>query len=95
MPATATYPPVRLDAAGNIRGAAGKLCWINVSNTTGNGKKIVVHDDDDGTDDEVFQVAVEGDDSKFLLFNPPCPFTTGIRVGELEAGLIVTAGFID
>lgn len=95
MAAKATYEPVKLTAAGNIRGAAGKLCWLIVSNTTGNGKKCVVHDDDNGTDDEVFQVAVPGDDSKFLLFSPPMPFGTGIRVGTLEAGLIVTGGFVD
>ena len=95
MGAKATLTPVRLDAAGNIRGAAGKLCWLQVSNTTGNGLKCVVHDDDDATDDEVFQVGVPGDDSKFLLFSPPMPFGTGIRVGIFEAGLIVTGGFID
>ena len=95
MAAKATYTPVRLTAAGNIRAAAGKLAWIQVSNTTGNGLKCVLHDATSGTTGEVMQIGVPGDDSKFLNFSPPCPFATGIRVGTLEDGLIVTGGFID
>ena len=83
----------RLDAAGNIKATAGYLIWINVSNTTGNGLKVVLHDDDNGTDDEVMQVAVPGDDSKFLAFPPGFYFSTGIRCGTLESGLIVTGAY--
>ena len=95
MAAKATQTPVKLTAAGNIRGAAGKLAWIQVSNTTGNGLKCILNDAITGTTGEVMQIGVMGEDSKFLLFSPPCPFATGIRVGTLEAGLIVTGGFVD
>lgn len=95
MAAKATHTPVKLTATGNIRGTAGKLCWIQVSNTTGAGKKCVLHDATSGTGSEIMQIAVPGDDSKFLRFTPPCPFATGIRVGTLEAGLVVTGGYVD
>lgn len=95
MAATAVKGKTKLTAAGNILGEAGKLCWIQVSNTTGNGKKCVLNDATTGTGGEVMQIAVPGDDSKFLPFSPPCPFATGIRVGTLEAGLIVTGGYVD
>ena len=85
--------PVRLDAAGNIKASAGSLQWIQVSNTTGGGLKCVLHDAITGTTGEVMQIGVPADDSKFLSFIPPCPFATGIRVGTLEAGLIVTSCF--
>lgn len=95
MAAKATHTPVRLAAAGNIRAAPGKLCWLQVSNTTGNGLKCILNNATSGTGSEVIQIGVPGDDSKFLLFSPPMPFSTGIRVGTVEAGLIITGGFID
>ena len=83
----------KLTSAGNIKATAGYLIWINVSNTTGGGLKVVIHDDDNGTDDEVMQIGVPADDSKFLAFPPGFYFSTGIRCGTLEAGLIVTGAY--
>ena len=95
MAAIATHTPVKVTVAANILGSAGKLCWLQVSNTTGAGKKCTLNDATSGQGGEVMQIAVPGDDSKLLLFMPPCPFATGIRIGTLEDGLIVTGGFID
>ena len=95
MAAKAEYAPVKLTAAGNIRAAAGKLSWIQVSNTTGNGLKCILNNATSGTSSEVMQIGVPGDDSKYLAFPVPAPFSTGIRIGTLEAGLIVTGGFVD
>ena len=85
--------PVKLTAAGNIKASPGSLQWIQVSNTTGGGLKCILNDATTGTGGEVMQIGVPADDSKFICFIPPCPFATGIRVGELEAGLIVTGCF--
>jgi len=86
-------PYTRLTAAGNIKGSAGALLWINVSNTTGNGLKAVLNNATSGTGTEVMQIGVPGDDSKFLWFPGNLYFTTGIRCGTIESGLIVTAGY--
>lgn len=83
----------KLTEAGNIKGEPGLLIWLSVSNSAGTGKKVVLHDDDNGTDDEVMQVAVPGDDSKFLIFPPGFYFSTGIRCGTLETGLVVTGAY--
>lgn len=90
----ATCNTIKVTSAGNIKATAGALCWINVSNTAGTGKKVTIHDDNDGTDDEIMQIGVPGEDSKFLLFLPAMPFSTGIRCGALESGLIITAGYL-
>jgi len=83
----------RLDAAGNIKGEPGALIWINVSNTTGGGLKVVLNNATSGTGTEIMQVAVPGDDSKFIAFPPGFYFSTGIRCGTLESGLIVTGAY--
>lgn len=85
---------IKLTDAGNIKDSPGVLCWINVSNTTGNGRKVTIHDDTDATADEIMQIAVPGDDSKFLLFSPAMPFSTGIRCGTVETELVITAGYL-
>ena len=96
MAAKAEYAPVRLDAAGNIRAAAGKLTWLIVTNTNGSTKRIAIFNDAiTGETGEVFQVGVPANDTKFLSFNPPMLFTTGIRAGTVGAGLIITGGFVD
>ena len=83
----------KLTAAGNIKGSAGTLIWINASNTTGNGLKVVLNNATSGTGTEIMQIGVPGDDSKFLAFPPGFYFSTAIRCGTLEAGLIVTGAY--
>lgn len=83
----------RLDAVGNIKGSAGSLIWINASNTTGAGKKVVINNATSGTATEIMQIAVPGDDSKYLAFPAGFYFSTGIRCGTLETGLIVTGAY--
>ena len=95
MAAKATYTPVKLTAAGNIRAAAGKLTSLIVNNPSGGALTVVVHDATAGTTGEVFQVSVPTLDCRILNFSPPLPFATGIRCGTLGAGLIVTGAFVD
>jgi hypothetical protein len=85
--------PIKLTAAGNLKASPGSLQWIQVSNTTGGGLKCILNDATSGTGDELMQIGVPADDSKYLLFIPPMPFATGIRVGTLEVGLVVTGCF--
>ena len=84
----------KLTSTDNIKASPGVLCWINVSNTTGNGLKVTIHDATSGTTSEKMQIAVPGDDSKFLLFSPAMNFATGIRCGAMESGLVVTGGYL-
>jgi len=95
MAAKATQTPVRLDAAGNIRGAAGKLTSLIVANPTAGALVCIVNDAITSTTGEVFQVSVVANDTKIFNFNPPLPFATGIRIGTLGTGLIVTGAFVD
>ena len=83
----------RLTSADNIKASAGYLFWINVSNTTGAGKKVVINNATSGTSSEIMQIAVPGDDSRFLAFPAGFYFNTGIRCGTLESGLIITGAY--
>jgi len=82
-----------LDAAGNIKEAAGTLIWLNASNTSASGKKVVINNATSGTGTEVMQIGVCSNDSKFLAFPAGFYFSTGIRCGTLETGLIVTGAY--
>jgi len=95
MAAKATYTPVKLTAAGNIRAAAGKLTSLIVANPSSGNLVVIVNDAITSTTGEVFQVSVIAYDTKVLNFNPPLPFATGIRCGTLGDGLIVTGAFVD
>ena len=83
----------KLTSAGNIKSSSGNLLWINVSNTTGGGLKVVINNATSGTGTEIMQIGVPADDSKFLAFPPGFYFSTGIRCGTLESGLIVTGAY--
>lgn len=95
MAASATQTPVKLTAAGNIRGVAGKLTSLVVNNPTGGALTVILNDATSGTGSEVFQVTVPTNDVRQLNFNPPWPFATGIRCGTVGAGLIITGSFVD
>lgn len=84
----------RLTAAGDILAEAGNLAWLVASNASGNVLQVVLNDATSGVTSPVMQVVVPAYDTKFLRFTPPCPFTTKIRCGLLEAGLIVTGGYV-
>ena len=95
MAAKASYTPVKLTGAGNIRAAAGKLTSLIVANPTAAALACIVNDVITSTTGEVFQVSVVANDTKQLIFNPPMPFATGIRIGTLATGLVVTGSFVD
>ena len=82
----------QLTSAGNIKGSAGYLVWINVHNSTGSGKYCTIDNATSGTS-EVLRIGVPADDSKFRHFGADFFFATGIRVGVIESGLYVTAGY--
>ena len=94
MAAQAVNTPVRKTAADNLLAAPGKLCWLTVDNPTGGALTVKLNDATSGTASDVFQVTVPTNDVRHLVFDPPCPFATGIRLGTLADGLIVTGGFI-
>lgn len=83
----------RLTAAGNVKGSAGTLMWVNASNPTAGGLTVKFNNATSGTGSDVFEVEVGANDTKFLIFPGNFYFTTGIRCGTLENGLIVTAGY--
>ena len=95
MAATATHEPVKLTSDGNIRGAAGKLCWLVITNPGATVRIAKLNDATTGTGSEIMQIVVPKYDTKFLLFSPPMPFAVGIRVGTLETDLVLTGGFVD
>jgi len=82
-----------ITSQGAIKASAGYLLWIQASNLTGAGKKVVLNNATSGTGSEVMQIAVPGDDSKFLNFGAGFHFSTGIWCGTVETGLTVTAGY--
>ena len=86
-------PYTRLTTDGNIKGTPGALLWVNASNASGNVLQVVFNNATSGTGSPVFQIVVPSYDTKHIVFNGNFFFTTGIRCGTLETGLIVTAGY--
>ncbi|KKM81197.1 hypothetical protein LCGC14_1332250 [marine sediment metagenome] len=85
----------RITAAGNIKGAPGKLYWLILSNSSSSMRHATLHDDTDGTDDEVAKFYLAGERTVVHTFDPPIPFSTGIRFGNIEHdGTRITAGYI-
>ena len=86
---------IRLTAAGNIKGAPGKLYWLILSNSSSSMRHATLHDDTDGTDDEVAKFYLAPERTVVHTFDPPMPFSTGIRFGNIEHdGTRITAGYI-
>ena len=83
----------RLDAAGNIKGSAGSLFWIVAANPTAAPLNVTVNNATSGTGSEIFQIEVSANDTQFMLFSAGFYFSTGIRCGTLDAGLIVTGAY--
>ncbi len=84
----------RLTAAGNIKSSPGVLKCVQVSNPTATAANVSFVNATSGTDVYVFDVYVGAQDSKYLVFPPDFGFDTGIRVGTLGTGLIVTGVYI-
>ncbi len=83
----------RLSAANNIKGSAGSLLWIIAANPTAAPLNVTINNATSGSGSEVFQIEVSANDTQHLFFSAGFYFSTGIRCGVLEAGLIVTGAY--
>jgi len=84
----------RLTSAGNIKATEGLLHWLVISNPDKSMRHCTLHDDNDGTSDEVIKFYIPGERTVPFYFNPPLPFVTDIRFGSIEhSGTIITAGY--
>lgn len=84
----------RLTAAGNICSTPGHLHWITIENPDSSTRHITLHDDNDGTDDEVIKFRTPAGRTETHNFIPAMPFSTGIRIGAFEdSDTRVVAGY--
>lgn len=84
----------RLTAAGNIKASPGKLYWLLISNPDASVRHCTLHDDNDGTDDEIHKFYIAAASTKLFNFDPPIPCSVGIRIGAIEdSDTVITAGF--
>jgi len=84
----------RLTAIGNIKATPGMLHWLVISNSDSSVRHCTLHDDDDGTSDEVIKFYIPGERTVPFYFDPPLPFATGIRIGAIEhSGTVITGGY--
>lgn len=84
----------RLTSAGNIKSSPGILKCVEVSNPTTTPGNASFVNATSGTGVYIFDVYVGAQDSKYLVFPSDFGFSTGIRVGTLGTGLIVTGVYI-
>lgn len=84
----------RLTAAGNICAYPAMLHWLIISNSSDSTRHCTLHDDTDGTSDEVVKFYTPGQRTIVYAFDPPIPFATGIRIGAIEhSGTVITGGY--
>lgn len=84
----------RLTSAGNIKATPGMLHWLIISNANSNTRHCTLHDDNDGTSDEVIKFYIPGQRTIPFYFDPPLPFAIGIRIGAMEHDeTVVTGGY--
>ena len=85
----------RLTVAGNIKATAGKLFWLIISNANSSMRHCTLHDDNDGTADEICKFYNPAESTRVYNFDPPIPCDTGIRIGNIEhSDVIVTGGYV-
>lgn len=85
----------RLTAAGNIKATAGKLFWLVITNSNTSKRYCILHDDNDGTADEIIRFIIPAQTTLPFNFDPPIPCDTGIRIGTIEhSEVIVTGGYV-
>ncbi len=84
----------RLTAAGNILARAGVLHWLIISNANSSMRHCTLHDATSGTTGEVVKFYNAPERTVVHKFNPPIPFSTGIRIGNIEhSDIIITGGY--
>ena len=85
----------RLTAAGNIKGSAGKLYWLIISNANSSMRHCTLHDAIAGTTGEIAKFYNPAESTRVYTFDPPIPCATGIRIGNIEhSDVIVTGGYV-
>ena len=86
----------RLTTAGNICATPAMLHWLLVENPNSSNRHITLHDDNDGTSDEVIKFHIPAQRTLPFYFDPPMPFDVGIRVGAFEhSDTRVVGGYTD
>ena len=84
----------RLTTAGDIYAGGGSLHWLIGQNSAGNAYYFILNDAASGTSGDVAKFVVPANETKVWSFNPPIPFTTGIRIGTIEStNIYVTGGY--
>lgn len=84
----------RLTSAGNIKATSGVLYWLLATNIDSSTRHFTLHDDNDGTSDEVHKFYIPGESTRLFPFNPGMSFGTGIRIGAIEhSGTVVVGGY--
>ena len=84
----------RLTAAGNILGRPGVLHWLIISNPDSSTRHATLHDATSGTTGEVHKFYTQSARTTVYAFNPPIPFSTGIRIGAIEdSDTVITGGY--
>ncbi len=87
-------PTTRLTAAGNIKASGGILYWLIATNPSSSIRHFTLHDDNDGTDDEVHKFYIPRESTKVFSFDPPISMGTGIRIGAIEHNeTVITGGY--
>jgi len=84
----------RLTAAGNIKASNGILECAIVSNPTATGGNASFVNATSGTGVYVFDVYVRAGDTQYMVFPSDFGFSTGIRVGTMDTGLVVTGVYV-
>ena len=85
----------RITAAANIKAAPGKLYWLLVTNANSSARHFSLHDATSSTTGLVQKFFMAAQSTKLFPFDPPMPFATGIRIGEIEhADITMVGGYI-
>ena len=85
----------RITSANNIKGSAGKLFWLLVSNANASMRHFSLHNATSGTTGLVHKFYMKAEDTHLFNFDPPIPFDTGIRIGEIEhADITMVGGYV-
>ena len=85
----------RLTATGNIKGSAGKLFWLTITNANASVRHCTLHNAITGTTGELVKFFTPAETTRVYNFDPPIPCDTGIRIGAIEnSDTTITGGYV-
>lgn len=86
----------RLTAAGNIVATPAMLHWLIIENPNSSKRHCTLNDATSGTTGEVIKFHIPSQSTQPFYFDPPMPFTTGIRFSAFgHADTRVVGGYTD